>query len=93
MATYDSLTLFLTHLPVRVSNMQQSITDEQIALLSDDHAELGERQRTPIPKLQLAIVLLLQPCEVVGRNSILPYINQVHLVHLCHDLIHVLIIF
>lgn len=73
--------------------MQQPIVDEQIALLSDDRAKPRERQRTPIPKLQLAIVLLLQPCEVVGRNSILPYINQVYLVHLCCGLIHVLIQF
>ena len=48
------------------------MSDEQTALLSD-------RQRTPIPKLQLAVILLLQICEVVTSYSILPYINQVYL--------------
>ncbi|KAF8718253.1 hypothetical protein AX14_012062 [Amanita brunnescens Koide BX004] len=48
--------------------------DEQTALLPDRHD--GEYQRTPIPKLQLAIVLLLQSCELVTSNSIFPYINQ-----------------
>lgn len=62
-----------------MSNVQQLIVDEQTALLSDGHAN-REHQRTPIPKLQLTIVLLLQSCELVVAHSILPYINQVHLV-------------
>ena len=33
---------------------------------------------TPLPKLQLAIVLLLQVCEPITSQSILPYINQVN---------------
>lgn len=74
-----------------MSNVQQSIVDEQTALLSDPHDK--ERKRTPIPKLQLTIILLLLSCELYTGSSILPYINQVHSVHLCHDrdLIHVLI--
>ena len=61
-----------------MSNVQQSNVDEQTALLSDPQADVKCIQ-TPIPKLQLAIVLLLQACELFTRNAILPYINQVHL--------------
>ncbi len=53
------------------------MSDEQTALLSDRH-DL-QRQRTPVPKLQLAVILLLQICEIVTSYSILPYINQVYL--------------
>ena len=66
-----------------MSNVQQSIVDEQTVLLSDRND--SECQRTPLPKLQLAIVLLLQSCEIVMGTSIMPYINQVRLVHLRHD--------
>ena len=38
----------------------------------------NKRQPNPLPKLQLAIVLLLQVCEPITSQSILPYINQVH---------------
>lgn len=69
-----------------MANVQQSIIDEQTTLLFDDHTN-RKRRRTPMPKLQLAIVLLLQSCELLVAYSILPYINQVHPVHLCHDLI------
>ena len=31
----------------------------------------------PLPKLQLAVVLLLQVCEPITSQSIFPYINQV----------------
>ena len=64
-----------------MSNVKQLIVDEQTALLSDGHTN-RKRQWTPIPKLQLAIVLLLQSCELLVAHSILPYINQVYLVHL-----------
>ncbi|KAF8718255.1 hypothetical protein AX14_012063 [Amanita brunnescens Koide BX004] len=57
-----------------MSNVQQSIVDEQTVLLSDRHDSAC--QRTPLPKLQLAIVLLLQSCEIVMGTSIMPYINQ-----------------
>ena len=33
----------------------------------------------PLPKLQLAIVLLLQVCEPITSHSIFPYVNQVRL--------------
>ncbi|KAF8713430.1 hypothetical protein AX14_012984 [Amanita brunnescens Koide BX004] len=57
-----------------MSNVQQSIVDEETALLSDHHDK--ERKRTPIPKSQLAILLLLLSCELYTGSSILPYINQ-----------------
>ena len=39
----------------------------------------SQKKRTPnpLPKLQLAIVLLLQICEPITSQSIFPYINQV----------------
>lgn len=52
--------------------------DEQTGLLGRSNRRDLERQRSPIPKLQLAIILLLQICEVVTSYSILPYINQVY---------------
>jgi hypothetical protein len=33
----------------------------------------------PLPKLQLAIILVLQVCEPITSQSIFPYINQVRL--------------
>jgi hypothetical protein len=38
-----------------------------------------KRLPNPLPKLQLAIVLLLQVCEPITSQSIYPYINQVRL--------------
>ena len=38
-----------------------------------------KRKPNPLPKLQLAVVLLLQVCEPITSQSIFPYINQVHL--------------
>lgn len=37
------------------------------------------QEATPLPKLQIAIVLLLQVCEPVCSQSIYPYINEVSL--------------
>lgn len=66
-----------------MSNVHQSIVDEQTALLvseSNRHSSRErQRRRTPIPKLQLAIVLLLQACEPVTRDFFSPYINEVHI--------------
>ena len=39
----------------------------------------SEKKPNPLPKLQLAILLLLQVCEPITSQSILPYINQVRL--------------
>ncbi|KAF8207042.1 major facilitator superfamily transporter [Mycena galopus ATCC 62051] len=45
--------------------------NEQTALLSRP-----ERKRTPLPKLQLSIIMLIQICEPIASQSIYPYINQ-----------------
>ncbi|KAF8886149.1 major facilitator superfamily domain-containing protein [Infundibulicybe gibba] len=47
--------------------------DEETALLSPNEEQQGP---TPLPKVQIAIVLLLQLCEPIMSHSIYPYINQ-----------------
>ena len=51
---------------------------------TETHPFLGldspkNRLPKPLPKLQLAIVLLLQVCEPITSQSIYPYINQARL--------------
>ncbi|EAU85270.2 major facilitator superfamily transporter [Coprinopsis cinerea okayama7 len=46
--------------------------DEETPLLQ----QRKERTRTPLPKLQIGIVLLLQMCEPICSQSIYPYINE-----------------
>ncbi|KAJ7881008.1 major facilitator superfamily domain-containing protein [Mycena olivaceomarginata] len=48
--------------------------NEETALLSRP-----ERKRTPLPKLQLSIIMLVQICEPIASQSIYPYINQASL--------------
>ncbi|KAJ6507874.1 major facilitator superfamily transporter [Mycena vitilis] len=43
--------------------------DEETALLS-------RPARTPLPKLQLSVIMLIQICEPLASQSIYPYINQ-----------------
>ena len=45
-----------------------------------------KRLPNPLPKLQLAIILLLQVCEPITSQSIFPYINQVRLLRSSRDL-------
>ena len=49
-------------------------------LLGLDSRKLENHLPNPLPKQQLALVLLLQVCESITSYSIHPYINQVHLV-------------
>ncbi|KAJ3514656.1 hypothetical protein NLJ89_g2251 [Agrocybe chaxingu] len=49
--------------------------DEETPLLHDVRPRPSPK-RTPLPKLQIAIVLLLQICEPITSQSIFPYINQ-----------------
>ena len=51
------------------------VDDETRPLLNDDSRK--KTRPTPLPKLQIAIVLLLQVCEPITSQSIYPYINQV----------------
>ncbi|KAJ7026612.1 major facilitator superfamily domain-containing protein [Mycena alexandri] len=46
-----------------------SIADERTTLLPTS-------PRTPLPKFQLAIIMLVQVCEPLASQSIYPYINQ-----------------
>jgi hypothetical protein len=47
------------------------LVDEETPLL------VKEKPRTPLPWLQISIVLLLQMCEPITSQSIYPYISQV----------------
>ena len=51
------------------------VPDEETPLLNSNPQK--QRLPTPLPKLQIAIVLLLQVCEPLTSQSIYPYINQV----------------
>ena len=51
------------------------VPDEETPLLNDNPQK--KRSPNPLPKLQIAIVLLLQVCEPLTSQSIYPYINQV----------------
>ncbi|KAF8630793.1 hypothetical protein AX15_002723 [Amanita polypyramis BW_CC] len=56
-----------------MSNIEQRpVIDEETALLSD----VSGKRKTPLPKLQIAILLTLHLCEPITSNSIFPYINQ-----------------
>ncbi|KAJ7760685.1 major facilitator superfamily domain-containing protein [Mycena maculata] len=46
--------------------------DEETALLSRP----VPKPRTPLPKLQLSVIMLIQICEPIASQSIYPYINQ-----------------
>ncbi len=50
---------------------------ERTPLLTNNGTTPARRPITPLPKLQIAIVLLLQVCEPITSQSIFPYINQV----------------
>ena len=51
------------------------LPDEETPLLNTGPQH--HRSPTPLPKLQIAIVLLLQVCEPLTSQSIYPYINKV----------------
>ncbi|KAF9443306.1 MFS general substrate transporter [Macrolepiota fuliginosa MF-IS2] len=51
--------------------------DEETPLLSSPVSDVPKkRQPRPLPKFQIAIVLLMQICEPITSQSIYPYINQ-----------------
>jgi hypothetical protein len=53
--------------------------DEQRPLLAQySHLLKTKKRPTPLPKLQLAIALLLMMCEPITSSSLYPYINQVN---------------
>lgn len=55
----------------RTSSSATVVQDELSPLLST-----SKRPRTPLPRLQLAILLLIQFAEPISSMSIYPYINQ-----------------
>ncbi|KAF8969098.1 major facilitator superfamily domain-containing protein [Flammula alnicola] len=58
-----------------MSDGADNIIDEQTPLLNDP-ATPKQPTQTPLPKSQIALVLLLQICEPITSQSIYPYINQ-----------------
>ncbi|KAJ7115631.1 major facilitator superfamily domain-containing protein [Mycena crocata] len=58
----------------------ENTVDEQTALLAKPNPE--PVARTPLPKRQLAIIMLVQICEPLASQSIYPYINQASSVEL-----------
>ncbi|KAH9481792.1 Major facilitator-type transporter psiT2 [Psilocybe cubensis] len=61
-----------------MSNQEIATTasNEETPLLRTGSASASSNNgRTPLPKLQIAIVLLLQICEPISSQSIYPYIN------------------
>ena len=58
--------------------MNNHPNEETPLLLPSKGNERAPRKATPLPKFQIAIVLLLQICEPITSQSIYPYINQVN---------------
>jgi len=56
---------------------EQHHVDEESPLLTNRNVKT--RKATPLPKVQILVVLLLQICEPLTSQSIYPYINQVSL--------------
>jgi hypothetical protein len=56
-------------------------TMEDDRLIDDDSSPLyhtkGHQKPTPLPWLQISILVLIQVCEPMTAESIYPYINQV----------------
>ncbi|EAU85151.2 hypothetical protein CC1G_06167 [Coprinopsis cinerea okayama7 len=58
--------------PAAVSS-PSTLADERAPLLQREN---GEQKRTPLPKLQIAIIIFLQISEPLASQSIYPYINH-----------------
>lgn len=52
-----------------------TVVNERTALLDAGHQ--GQKKATPLPKFQIAILLLALLVEPIASQSIYPYINQV----------------
>jgi hypothetical protein len=63
--------------------MTPNHVDEETLLISSPAKLPKSRHRTPLPKLQISIALLLQLSEPVMSQSIYPYINQVYPLIIC----------
>jgi len=49
------------------------------SLKDDEEVHRGKKTPTPLPMVQISIIMLLQLCEPLTSHSIFPYINQVRL--------------
>ncbi|KAF5366580.1 hypothetical protein D9758_008930 [Tetrapyrgos nigripes] len=54
----------------------QRHVDEESPLLTNRNVNVKSRKATPLPKVQILVLLLLQICEPITSQSIYPYINQ-----------------
>lgn len=63
----------MTTLHVNETPLLIEAADEETPLLKQKQ----QKAPTPLPKLQIGIVLLLQLCEPLCSMSIYPYINEV----------------
>ena len=70
--------LFLLFLFTTLGRLMDGINDvhddENTPLLD---AQSSKQGRTPLPWLQISIILLLQTCEPICSQSIYPYVNEV----------------
>lgn len=73
----------MTTLHVNEPSLLIEAADEETPLLEQKR---HQKSPTPLPKLQIGIVLLLQLCEPLCSMSIYPYINEVRtLISWCWD--------
>ena len=69
---------YIGYTALPISPMNDTYSNEETPLLSDCARTKNTRKApTPLPKFQIAIVLLLQICEPITSQSIYPYINRV----------------
>ncbi|KAJ7746311.1 major facilitator superfamily domain-containing protein [Mycena metata] len=59
-------------MPSDIDQVAPGDVNEETALLSKPK----QQPRTPLPKLQLSVIMLVQICEPIASQSIYPYINQ-----------------
>ena len=55
----------------------EDIPDDENSPLLNPQLESLKQKRTPLPWLQITIILLLHTCEPISSQSIYPYINEV----------------
>ena len=59
----------------------EGIPDDENTLLLNAQLSIKQK-RTPLPWLQITIILLLHTCEPISSQSIYPYINEVFILFL-----------
>lgn len=53
------------------------IPHDENTFLLNAQLESMKQERTPLPWLQITVILLLHTCEPISSQSIYPYINEV----------------